>query len=237
MLDQTYKNWEMFLVDSGILFKQGFFDYLVDPRVTVMPSGETPEMAKCKNMASWCFNNVLNSGKLTGELVMYYCDDDLLYKEAFEIFWTYYVQHNREPQAMYASQDIGIIGRDGTTKIIGKRIADRPAGRFCRGRRLDCQVDNLQFCHTRTILNRLKGVRGNAEYHSEDRRDAWHADGIFFEQIGALTTVHNINKFVSMNRRTAESANLEYSDSRLGRMLILMKEKIRGGWRMINRPR
>ena len=228
VLDQTHNNWEMFLVDSGVLLQKGFFDYVTDKRITILSSGETSEIANSKNMASWCFNKILNSDKLTGELIMYFCDDDILYKNAFEIFWMYYVEHAREPQAMYASQDVGLVGLDGTTKIIGRRIADRPAGRYCKGKKLDCRVDNLQFCHTRAILGRLKDVYHTTQYHSEDKNDAWHADGIFFEQVGSLTKVHNINKLVSMNRRTTDSSNLQYSDSRAGRLLITIKEKLKG---------
>ena len=228
VLDQTHTDWEAVLMDSGVLLKQGYFDYLTDKRIRVVPTGETPEMAKKLNMASWCFNEALNSGTLKGELVMYLCDDDVLYKEAFETFWKYYLEHNREPQAMYASQDIGVVDRDGKVRIIGQRIADRPAGRFCGGRKLDCQVDNLQFCHSRAILDRMREVFKTTRYHIEDRAAADHADGVFMEQVGSLTKVHNINKLVSMNRRTIGSANLEYSESAMGRFLILIKMKMKG---------
>src|SRR5690349_2212830 len=89
VLDQTFQNWEAVLVDSGVLLNQGFFKYIKDKRFTVMPSGETPELAQTKTMATWCFNNVLNSGKLSGELIMYLCDDDILYPKAFETFWKF----------------------------------------------------------------------------------------------------------------------------------------------------
>src|SRR4051794_34427986 len=91
VLDQTHQDWEAVLIDSGVLLKQGFFDYIKDERIEVVPSGETPEMAKQMNIASWCFNKLLRSGRLQGELIMYLCDDDVLYKEAFETFWDFYV--------------------------------------------------------------------------------------------------------------------------------------------------
>ena len=118
---------------------------------------------------------------------------------------------------MYASQDIGLVDPDGRTQIIGHRIADRPAGRFCKGRRLDCRVDYLQFCHTAKILNSAKSIRPPS---ITPRTSATpdHADGIFMEQIGALTKVYNIDKVLSMNRRTVESANLQYSASPFGRL-------------------
>src|ERR1043166_3212174 len=112
VLDQTHGNWEAVLVDSGVLLNQGFFSYLSDSRVRIIASGETPEMGRTTNMASWCFNQVLNSGQVTGELIMYLCDDDLIYPEAFETYWNFYVQNDRVPQAMYASQHIGLVQRD-----------------------------------------------------------------------------------------------------------------------------
>jgi hypothetical protein len=228
VLSQTHKDWEGVLVDSGILLNQGFFGYLNDSRFRIVPSGETPAMAKTTNMAAWCCNKILNSNLLSGELVMYLCDDDLLYPAAFETYWNFYLQHDRAPQAMYASQDIGLVDPNGDTQIIGRRVADRPGGRSCKGRKLDCQVDYLQFCHTARILGRFRDAYKTTQYHSEDKRDALHADGIFMEQIGALTTVHNIDKVLSMNRRTAESANIEYSASTLGRVRAILRAKLRG---------
>jgi spore maturation protein CgeD len=238
VLDQTYQDWEAILVDSGVLLKQGFFDYITDKRIRVVPSGETADMGRRVNMASWCFNETLNSGKLAGELILYLCDDDVFYKEAFETFWKYYTEHNREPQAMYASQDIGLIDRQGRLRLIGRRIADRPAGRFCRGRKLDCKVDYLQFCHSRAILDRLAEVYHTTRYHPENRDFSDHADGVFMEKVGTLTKVHNINQLVSMNRRTIGSANLEYSENPAGRLWILVKAKFRGLKRRLRaRPR
>ena len=116
----------------------------------------------------------------------------------------------------------------GKTQITGRRVADRPGGRFCNGRRLDCRVDYLQFCHTAKILEQFRQTYRTTQYHSEDKRDAHHADGIFMEQIGALTKVYNIDKVLSMNRRTVQSANLEYSASLFGRLLVTLRAKLRG---------
>lgn len=237
VLNQTHKHWQAVLVDSGILLNQGFFDYLDDSRVKIIPSGEKPGLAHTTNMAAWCCNNVLNSNLITGELVMYLCDDDLLYPEAFATYWEFFLRHNREPQAMYASQDIGLVSLDGKTQIIGRRVADRPAGRFCKGRRLDCQVDYLQFCHTAGILERFRQRYHTTQYHSEDKRDSHHADGIFMERIGALTKVYNIDKVLSMNRRTVESANIQYASSPLGRLWVTLRAKFRGGCERLFSPR
>lgn len=207
VLNQAFQDWEGWLVDSGVLLNQGYFDYIKDPRLKITASGEDRTQSQNTLMAGWCFNNWLNSGALRGELILYLCDDDFFYPCAFETFWNYYIRNNHKPQAMYASQNIGLAGRNGKTEIIGKRLADQPAGTFCNGRRLDCEVDYLQFCHSRKILDEFEKVYGTKRYHSEDKRDALHADGIFMEQIGALTTIYPITELVSCNRRTPNSVN------------------------------
>lgn len=237
VLKQKFDDWEGILVDSGVLLNQGFFEFVKDPRMRVIPSGETREQAKTTNMASWCFNRLLNAGEVHGELILYLCDDDLLYPEAFATYWDYYSRHGREPQAMYASQDIGVVDHQGKTSIVGHRKADKPAGRFCRGKRLDCRVDYLQFCHTAAILEKFREAYGTTQYHTEDKRHAHHADGIFMERIGALTTVHPVEKTLSMNRRTLTSVNLEHSETALGRAFITVKQKLKGGWERLTHGR
>jgi spore maturation protein CgeD len=223
LLDQTHQNWETILVDSGLLLRQGFFDYLKDPRITVEESGETPDLPKTKNMASWVCNRVLNSGRLKGELIMSLCDDDLLYPDAFKTFWNFYVQHQREPQAMYSSQDVGFVDARGKVIRVGTKFADQPAGRFCNGRKIDFQIDYLQFCHTAKLLDRYREVYQTTEYFSENRAHATHADGIFMENVGALTTVHNINQVLSMNRRARDSINYPASGFTLVRTFLYLK--------------
>ena len=97
-------------------------------------------------MAPWCFNECFRRGWVNGDLVMYLCDDDVLYPRAFETFVSYCRRHP-EAQAMYASQDIGLIYPDGRHAILGERRATRIGGRCGSGRTMDCEVDYLQFCH------------------------------------------------------------------------------------------
>ena len=57
---------------------------------------------------------------------------------------------------MLEGESIAVVDAAGHTKIIGRREADRPAGKFCKGRRLDSEVDYLQFCHATAILDALR---------------------------------------------------------------------------------
>jgi hypothetical protein len=203
VLSQTFADWQAILVDSGVLFDQGFFrkyPWVHDPRIQIVRSGETPEMRRRKAMAPWCFNECFRRGLVAGELVMYLCDDDLLYRHAFETFVNCF-RDRPELMAVYASQDIGWVWGDGQTRIIGERRARARAGSSCNGRVLDCQVDYLQLCH------RVEALRAfpDDEYWPEGLETHDHADGIFLEKLGSFYPIMPLDVKVSQNRRTVWS--------------------------------
>jgi glycosyltransferase involved in cell wall biosynthesis len=154
-------------------------------------------------MAPWCFNECLRKGLVRGDLVMYLCDDDILYPCAFEAF-VCYCRRNPEARAMYASQDVAVIYPNGWRAIAGERRATAPGGRSCGGRPMDGQVDYLQFCHRTDVLDLFP----DDEYWPEDKETENHADGIFMERVGQHVPIHPIDVKVSQNRRTAQSTNI-----------------------------
>ena len=203
VVDQSHPDWECLILDSGVLFDDGYFasqPWSSDPRLTILRSDESDEIRRTKAMAPWCFNECFRRGHVRGDLVMYLCDDDILYPTAFETFVSFFTQHP-EYFAAYASQDIGVIHGNGWRSVIGERWATRVAGKCCNGRPLDCQVDYLQFCHRRTLLDRFEGD----EWWPEAKETESHADGIFLERCGSLTPIYPVDRKVSMNRRTFSS--------------------------------
>ncbi len=203
VVDQTHANWECLVLDSGVLFNQDYFasqSWSGDPRLKFICSHETEEIRRTKAMAPWCFNECFRRGWVRGDLVMYLCDDDILYPAAFATFVSFFTQY-ADSLAAYASQDIGVIHGNGWRSVIGERRARRVAGKCCNGRPLDCQVDYLQFCHRRSLLDRFEG----REWWPEEKETESHADGIFLERCGSLTPIHPVDRKVSMNRRTFSS--------------------------------
>lgn len=187
LINQTYQSWKAILVDSGELYDKGFFN-IKDNRITLVRSEETQETRKHKAMAPWCFNKSLS--KIENGLITYLCDDDLFYCNAFEVFVNYYLENNAD--AMYASQDTAIVDKKGNVFISGERRATpRVCGQF------NCQVDYLQFCHTRRIASGI--------YWPEEKSTENHADGVFMERIAAKTKVHPIDIKIGQNRRTPKS--------------------------------
>ncbi len=203
VVSQTHSEWQCVVMDSGVLFEEGYFEslpWMRDRRFRFLRSGETDETRRTKAMAPWCFNECYRKGLVHGELVMYLCDDDILYPNAFRTFVSY-AESRDDALAMYASQDVGVIYRDGRRRIVGERRAIGLAGRCCRGRTLDCQVDYLQFCHRRRLLELFTGK----EWWPEGKDTEAHADGVFMEACGAITPIHPIDIKVSQNRRTPRS--------------------------------
>jgi glycosyltransferase involved in cell wall biosynthesis len=203
LLNQTYPDWEAVVVDSGVLYDTGYYDRFAwrsDPRIRLFRSHETAETRRTRAMAPWCFNECFRRGLVRGELVMYLCDDDVLYPRAFETF-VGYCRNNPGARAMYASQDVGVIYPNGWHAIVGERRADRPGGRCCRGRPMDSQVDYLQFCHKTDVLKMFP----RDEYWPEAKDTEEHADGLFMERVGERVPIHAIDVKVSQNRRTARS--------------------------------
>jgi hypothetical protein len=212
LADQTHPEWQGLVIDSGVLHDHGYFDrfpWSRDTRLTFLRSGETPRIRRTRAMAPWCFNECFRRGLVRGDLVMYLCDDDLLYPNAFQTFVSYAEAHP-DVLAMYASQDIGMIYPDGSRAVVGERRAAGLAGKCCRGRTLDCQVDYLQFCHRRAILQSFRGK----DYWPEGKSTEAHADGIFMDRCGSVAPVHPIDVKVSQNRRTPGST---YVPAREGR--------------------
>jgi hypothetical protein len=206
VLGQTFLDWQGILIDSGVLYDQDYFasvPWADDPRLQIVRSHETAQARRHKAMAPWCFNECFRRRWVKGELVMYLCDDDILYPNAFATFVAAF-RKNPAAMAMYASQDVGWMRTDGRSEIVGERRALAPGGKCCNGRLMDCQVDYLQLCHRASALIALP----DTEYWPEDVATGHHADGLFMEKLGRLYEIHPIDIKVGQNRRTPWSVNL-----------------------------
>lgn len=206
VLSQSFTDWQALLIDSGVLYDRGHFarcPWMGDPRLRLVRSDETPALRRRKAMAPWCFNECFRRGWVRGELVMYLCDDDILYPNAFATFIEAFAK-NPTALAMYASQDIGWLGADGRCTLVGERRALATGGKCVQGRLMDCQVDYLQLCHRRSVLRSFP----DTEYWPEDPATGDHADGLFMEKLGALCPILPIDIKVGQNRRTPWSVNL-----------------------------
>lgn len=203
VVNQTHEDWELILVDSGVLYDQGYFEnfsWSCDERITIIRSIETEEIRKTKAMAPWCYNETYRNGLLTNNIkndgiVVFLCDDDFFYCCAFQVFSSYFESH-LDALAVYGSQDIGVIYPNGWRAVVGERRALVPAG-LCVGVRIDCVFDYLQFAIKSSLLSKFSWPEG--------KETESHADGVLYEQIGSIMPIHPIDVKISQNRRVPQS--------------------------------
>ena len=99
IVDQSYPHWEALIVDSGVLYDSGYYEQFPwrhDPRIHLIRSTETPKLRGAKAMASWCFNECFRTGLVRGDLVMYLCDDDILYRKTRGTSYGELIRHRRD---------------------------------------------------------------------------------------------------------------------------------------------
>lgn len=198
VIEQIYDYWELLIMDSGVLFDRGYFSKFKDDRITIMRSHETPEIRKAVAIAPWCYNNMIPSAK--GDLIVYLCDDDVFYSHGFACFAEAFIR-NPDWLACYSSQHHGNYDPPRQPAITGTREAYTIRGRdICR---LDCQVDYLQLCHRREVVDLFDG-----DFWPEDIRHKHHSDGLLLEKIGSKTMIHPLPVRTGMNRRTPVSDNI-----------------------------
>lgn len=189
---QTYSSWNCVLWDSGSLYDAGHFaDLADDPRFLVVRSDETPEMKKALAIAPRSFNECFRRDLVSGDLVLYLADDDVLLPECMQAFADFFASRP-DAKAAYGHQRWGFVDEQGQQFILGERIA---TNRF-RGS-WDCQVDGGQLAHRRELWNLVQW--------SEDRHYERHSDGMFLESIAEKTTIHPVDAYVSINRKCKDS--------------------------------
>jgi glycosyltransferase involved in cell wall biosynthesis len=205
LLAQTFSDWEAIVFDSGVLHDQGFFSGLPamkDPRFRLIRSWETEELRQTKTVASWCFNECFRKKMLNGSFVVYLCDDDMFYPNAFQTFYDY-AQSNPEAKAMYASIDMTAVPPSGEKVTYHEMIAEEMKGSCCGGGPLDCRVDYLQLCHKAELFDLFP----DEDFWPEDREVIRHADGIFLEKIGSRVPIYPIATKIGENRKVPLSLN------------------------------
>lgn len=182
IMNQTFSDWDCIIYDSGVLFDQGYFNKITDPRIKVVRSPETDEMRSQYNMASWLFNRC----KTDSEWIIFLCDDDLLYPYALQGYYEY-SQKNPDTQAMY-----GHAYFSGPGQPFSYARAEMIRGRCANGVRLDCKIDGGQVCVKSNLLERHKWPEG--------KQDQGHADGLWMESIGEEVPFEPIDVMVLHNR-------------------------------------
>jgi glycosyltransferase involved in cell wall biosynthesis len=205
LVAQTFGDWEAVVFDSGVLYDQGFFDELVvirDPRIRLVRSWETEKLRKTKTIASWRFNECFRKKLVNGSYVVYLCDDDLLYPNAFQGLYDH-VQSNPSVMAMYGSADMMGVTSSGQSFRINEIVADEIRGSCCGGGPIDSRLNGSQMCHKAELLSRFP----DDEPWPEDKEALRHADSVFWEKVGRYVPIYPVKVKIVRNRKVFSSMN------------------------------
>lgn len=194
ILSQTHQDWELIIMDSGVLYDQGYYHWK-DKRIRVYKTGETEEDRRTKAMAPWSFNECFRRGLVDSELVVVHTDDDVLYSHAFETFnkWM-----ENDIAACYASVDLAFYVAGKEPHVYGQLNAFEIGGKDAH--KMDCRVDSLQICHRKEVF---------VEW-PEELSTSHHADGVFMERLGKNHYIYPIPVKIGQNRRTPLSTYKPY---------------------------
>lgn len=203
LLAQTYPDFEVIIIDSGVLYDTGLFDRLpLDSRFKVIRSPEDENVRQHKVPHSWCVNWCYGQGLINGEITTYLCDDDIYYSRAFETIIKAYKAHE-DWEACYLPIDWATVTVNGIVTITGRSGVGTVGGSCCNGQTMNCVVDYLQFNHKTALLDALAPT-----CWPEERWNLANADGVFMERIGSLVPIHPVDgPPIGQNRVSAYSKN------------------------------
>jgi glycosyltransferase involved in cell wall biosynthesis len=185
VLAQTSPDWQLVIIDTGELADE-LRQYETDPRVRVHVDPWARSYGAHLNTAH-------RSGRLVGDLVCYLPEGDVYNSGAFAA-WLDAARCRPWQEAWYGSVDRVEVRVDSEVKV-GEVRADVAGG--LGGVSLDCRAGAMQLCHRARWLERVEWP--------EDRRTAWHADGVFLDRLGQLTTVHPLPVKIGRHRHPTAS--------------------------------
>ncbi len=200
ILNQTYQNFEFVVVDNSDddhtrkLMRRVCKN---QDKVLYIEQDFSEDLRKSQFVGSLLVNEYLPN--LTGDLIIYKSDDDLLYPDCFERCVTYFVQHP-DTMAVWFSMNVTEQDKDGFFHLAEIK-ADRPIGFGTKDAKLDCMLDGGQIMYRKECLRDIK-----QPFYSPDWLLASHADGGFMDKLAEKYTFYPIDSdYLLEHRRTEKS--------------------------------
>ncbi len=196
VLNQSFQNWKLIIVDSGELFESGYFNVYNDPRITVRLTDRQEEARGLKSMVAYSCNEILRQS-IDTTLISYLHDDDVLYPNAFEAMMDF-VSENPNVMALYGSQDFVSVDESKTVIYLGENVASDKIGISIGGFPLAGNVNYLQFAHRPEITKDMS----QSDFWPEEKANERSSAGLFMDKIGSIFPVLPLDAKIGMARQT-----------------------------------
>jgi hypothetical protein len=220
LVQTRLRDVEVLVIDSGQWFDPATGETLDDPTSIAMAriherflglhpftwafTEEPPDLIRAKCPIGWVTNEVIRAGWVRGRYMCTFYDDDV-YEPEFVARMAGHLDDHPDDAAVWCSQNLVRLDRDGTEQLIGVRpaIAPKRPGEF------DCQVDGAQVMWRTELLDKI-----GDPWLPEDPADAVcrHSDGIFLEKLARAAetagspVIHGIPDVLCSHRFTQWSA-------------------------------
>jgi spore maturation protein CgeD len=196
VLNQTYGNWELFIMDDNS--NQGTVQvikkYLTDKRIYYFNSFiEDGERYKTTRYAT-LINEAIP--KTSGEYITYLTDDTLFLPHRFKIM-VGLLENNPKIEIVYSQQLIKWLDEKGRFK--------REMTRYTKGILTNAaeKVDHCSVMHTRNILKKIKGDFGN--YWDDDPTYWFYGDAAFWNRVSKYGHFYPIPETLDISFKSTDS--------------------------------
>jgi spore maturation protein CgeD len=189
VLDQTYTNWELFIMDdaSNTKTQKVIQPYLKDPRIHFYNSHVKNEDRYKKTRYAVLINEALPLTQ--GEYLSYLTDDNLYLPNRLEVMVDYFRKHP-DVDIVYSAQRVKNI--DTELDIVSESIR-KTRGVLAKASNL---VDHCSVMHTRSIAEKVYKTYGS--YWDEDAK-YWHnGDAAFWKRLNEWQPFYPIDKILDV---------------------------------------
>ncbi|MFC3884151.1 glycosyltransferase [Bacillus songklensis] len=206
VLDQTYTNWELFIMDdaSNAKTQKVIEKYLEDPRIRFYNSYVKDEERYKKTRYAVLINKALPLTQ--GKYISYLTDDNFYLRNRLEVMVDYFWEHS-DIDIVYSAQRVKNV--DTELDIVSEFIR-KTNGILTKASNL---VDHCSVMHTRSIAEKI--YRKYGSYWDEDAK-YWHnGDAAFWKRLNEWEPFYPIDKVLDVclkNEVSFQKLNIHLPD-------------------------
>ncbi|MGE6629713.1 glycosyltransferase family 2 protein [Bacillus sp. NPDC077027] len=202
MMEQTYQNWELFIMDDGsepeTLVK--ILPFLADERIQLFTHTVQPAKRLVTVRYATLMNDALN--RVTGELISYLTDDTIYSKDRLEKMVGFF-QTTPHANIVYSAQRVIYIDEQRNERLTFVRAAEYKLEHAA------FQVDHCSVMHRSSLLPLVYQMYG--QYWNDQPKHWHHADAVFWMRLNQFAAFYPIKEQLDTTYKTPNSFHHTFS--------------------------
>ncbi|MFS0656710.1 glycosyltransferase family A protein [Bacillus sp. 179-C3.3 HS] len=202
MVEQTYPNWELFIMDDGSEQEtiKKIEPYLGDERIQLYPH----MVLSAKRLMTVRYATLINEAlsQITGELICYLTDDTIYHKDRLEKMVKVF-QSKPHIDIVYSSQRVIHVDGQSLERTTFIREAEQVLAHAA------FQVDHCSVMHRSSLLPLIYEKYG---HYWDDAPKHWHhADSVFWMRLNHFAPFFPITDILDTTYKTPQSFHHQFS--------------------------